>query len=47
MMMAGTLVIWSLSYSTHDTHIPCSDGFSWSAGSGINFQWYGTSEEID
>jgi len=41
------LVIWSLSHSDHGTRMPCSDGFGRSAGSGTNYQWYGTLEEID
>jgi len=44
---SGTLVIWSLSRSDHDTRRPCLDGFVRSAGSGMNCQWNGTQEEID
>jgi len=47
MLTIGMLVIWSLSHSDHGTHMPYSDGLGWSAGSGMNCQWYGTLEKID
>ena len=42
-----TLVIWSLSRLDNDTRMPCPDGFNWSVGSSMDYQWYGTLEEID
>jgi len=47
MMTMWTLVIWSLSRLDHGTCMPCSDGFDWSTGSSMNYQWYETLEEID
>jgi len=44
---SGTLVIWSLSRSDHGTRILYPYGFIQSAGSGMNWQWYGILEEID
>jgi len=41
------LVIWSLARSDHGTRMPGSDGFIWSAGFGMNYQWYGILKEID
>ena len=44
--MIGMLDIWSLSRSDHGTHMPCSDGFDWSASSDKNCQWYGTLKKL-
>ena len=43
MMTTGTFI----SRLNHGTRMPCSDGFGQSAGSGMNCQWFETSEEID
>jgi len=44
---SGILVIWSLSRLDNGTRMRCPDGFDWNAGSSMNYQWYGTLEEID
>ena len=47
MMTLGTRAIWSFSHLDNGTHMSCPDGFGWSTGSGMNYQWYGILEEID
>ena len=44
---SGTLAIWLFSRLDNGTHMSCPDGFDWSTDSSMNYQWYGTLEEID
>jgi len=47
MVTLGELAIWSFSRSNNRTRMPCPDGFDWSTGSAVNFQWYEALKEID